>query len=342
MAMNIPLLAWFRVQSRRTQLLLTVILMIVLGIIDFVTGPELSFSIFYLLPISLAAWYMGRPVGIAFSLISAILWLSADLLGGHTYAHASIPFWNALVRLAFFLIVTYALAALRKSRAQQEELTAFVVHDLRSPLGNIMTGLGTLRDFSDAGADPTQRSLLDICLSSSERMLTLINSLLDLARLESGNMPVESEAMDVHNVADTALKQVSLWAKQKQVELITDVTIDSAWGDSVLTARVLVNLLTNAIRYSPEHTCVSLSAAPGQDGQAVFRVSDQGQGIPKEWADKVFDKFAQVESRKFGVGSGLGLTFCRSAIEAQGGRIWLESDVGKGTTVIFTLPIYHG
>jgi signal transduction histidine kinase len=338
---NLPVLAWFRTQSRRTQLLLGVSLMILLGIIDFVTGPELSFSIFYVLPISLAAWYINRRAGIAFSLTSAVLWLSADLLGGHTYTHASIPFWNALVRLAFFLIVTYALSALRESRAQQEELTAFVVHDLRSPLGNIMTGLGTLRDFSDAGADPMQRPVLDICLSSSERMLTLINSLLDLARLESGNMPVQSDTINVKELADVAMRQVNLWAKQKEVELAADVTIDRVWGDSALTARVLVNLLTNAIKFSPEQSCVSLSVAPNQNSQALFRVTDQGKGIPKEWAKKVFDKFAQVESRKLGVGSGLGLTFCRLAIEAQGGRIWLESDVGKGTTVIFTLPISH-
>jgi signal transduction histidine kinase len=338
---NIRLLAWYKTRPRRTQLILGVGLIIVVGIIDFLTGPELSFSIFYVMPIGLAAWVISRRAGIAFSLISAVLWLLADLLGGHTYAHASIPFWNSLVRLAFFLIVTYTLSALRESRAQQEELAAFVVHDLRSPLSNVMTGLGTLRDFTDAGSDPTQQHLMDICLSSSERMLTLINSLLDLARLESGNMPVQSEAANAHELVETALKQVNLWAKQRNVELSTDVTIETVWGDSALTARVLVNLLTNAIKFSPEHACISLSVAPYQDNRAVFRIADQGKGIPKEWANKVFDKFAQVESRKLGIGSGLGLTFCRLAIEAQGGRIWLESDVGKGTTVIFTLPVSH-
>jgi signal transduction histidine kinase len=326
-------------QSRRTLIGLSLGLLVFVGVVDFLTGPEVSFSIFYVLPIGLVAWYVGRRPGVTVAFLSAVSWLTADLLAGHTYSYPSIPFWNAFVRLAFFLIVTAALSALRASREQQEELAAFVVHDLRSPLGNIMTGLETLRDLTESGSDPTQRRLIEIALSSSERMLTLINSLLDLARLESGKMPLQIDRASVPSLAESALKQVTLWAKQKQVDLSSDITIETVHADSALAVRVLVNLLTNAIKFSPDKSTVSLSVGPYGGNMAAFRVTDQGRGIPKEWANKVFDKFAQVEARKLGVGSGLGLTFCRLAVEAQGGRIWLESEVGCGTTVIFTLPV---
>jgi signal transduction histidine kinase len=287
----------------------------------------------------LATWFIGRSPGIMISVMSAVSWLLADLLAGHTYSHPSFPFWNAGVRLAFFLIVTFALAALRASQKNQEELAAFVVHDLRSPLSNVVTGLEALRDLTESGEDPTQGRLVAICLGSSDRMLTLINSLLDLTQLENGKMPVQFASINVSDPVEVALKQVGLWAEQKRIALSSDVGVETVYADSALTARVLVNLLTNAIKFSPENSAVTLSVRPARDGMVAFRIADQGKGIPKEWAKKVFDKFAQVESRKVGVGSGLGLTFCRLAVEAQHGHIWLESEIGKGTTVIFTLPV---
>jgi signal transduction histidine kinase len=108
----------------------------------------------------------------------------------------------------------------------------------------------------------------------------------------------------------------------------------------MMTTRVLVNLLSNAIKFSRPESVVTVRAAPDEANKIAFSVIDQGQGISQAWAGKVFDKFVQADARKAvgSVGSGLGLTFCRLAVEAQGGRIWLESEEGKGTTVTFTLP----
>jgi signal transduction histidine kinase len=110
----------------------------------------------------------------------------------------------------------------------------------------------------------------------------------------------------------------------------------------MLTVRVLVNLLSNAIKYSPPQAVVTVQTFPYSANRLAFSVSDQGPGIPAEWASKVFHKYVQVEAHKTkgtASGSGLGLTFCRQAIEAQGGRIWLESDVDRGAKITFTVPI---
>jgi signal transduction histidine kinase len=111
--------------------------------------------------------------------------------------------------------------------------------------------------------------------------------------------------------------------------------------DFELTMRVLVNLLSNAIKFSSPESVVTVRVTSSDTAMLTFSVIDQGRGIPKEWGDRVFDKFTQVEAdRKRGpvVGSGLGLTFCRLAVESLGGHIWLESKVEKGTTIAFTLP----
>jgi signal transduction histidine kinase len=170
-------------QSESSVKALGFVLIVLLGVIDYLTGPELSFSIFYLLPISLVAWLVGRRAGVVVSGAGATSWLIADLLARPTYSHPAIPFWNATVRLGFFLVVTYALSELKASTNRQEELGQFIVHDLRSPLANVITGLQTIQDIAGEKMDAVQRDLVERCMTSCNRMLTLINSLLDLPRL---------------------------------------------------------------------------------------------------------------------------------------------------------------
>ena len=319
------------------------VFILVLGVVDYLTGSEIAFSIFYLLPISLIAWFVGWRVGIAISVAGTTSWLVADLLAGNAYSHPAIPYWNAAVRLGFFLIVTYVLSRLRASRERQEELSQFIVHDLRSPLGVVMTGLQTLQEVAGETMDTTQEQLIQVCLVSCNRMLTLVNSLLDLARLESGHMLLHLSEVNVRELVGSSLKQVTAWADRNRVILDCDVEagVEMVYTDFELTVRILVNLLSNAIKFSTPEAVVTVRVAPSGTAMLTFSVIDQGQGIPKEWADKVFDKFTQVEAHRAGgtvVGSGLGLAFCRQAVESLGGHIWLESKVDKGTTIAFTLP----
>ena len=317
-------------------------LIAVLFVVDTLTGSELSLSIFYLIPVSVVAWLAGKREGYAISVVAALAWLAADLLGGHTYSHATIPFWNAAVRLGFFLIVAHTLAELNQSRRRQEELTHFIVHDLRSPLGIVMTGLETLDLISEGNLSAKQVEIIKICMTSSSRMLTLINSILDLARLESGQMPLQPANVEVAAVVRASIDALALWADQKNVSLSADLASDvtTVYADAAVTERVLINLLSNAIKFSPRGTEVSVRVAPHDHSLIAFSVRDQGKGIPGEWVDKVFDKFAQADVKSHGgrVGTGLGLSFSRLAIEAQGGAIWIDSKLNQGTVITFTLP----
>jgi signal transduction histidine kinase len=337
----VRLLDYLDRQSRLSLLALALALVVFVGGLDYLTGSELFFSIFYLIPICLVAWFVGRWPGILISLLSIVSWFLADLLTGHTYSQPTIPYWNVAVRLGFFLIVTAALSALRTARQRQEELSHFVVHDLRSPLSNVMTGLETLKDVAGETMDATEQGLVELCLISCNRMLTLINSLLDLARLESGGLPLHLGEIQVGDLVESSSKQVTVRAAVRRVTLTShlDAGAPTVLADQEVTTRVLVNLLSNAINFSPAGSVVTVSAAPFDARMVAFRVTDQGPGIPKEWATRVFDKFAQVEGQGVSrtVGSGLGLTFCRLAVKAQGGRIWVESGPDQGTTVAFTI-----
>jgi signal transduction histidine kinase len=330
---------------KRSLVVLGLILTALLGAADYLTGPELSFSIFYLIPVCLVAWFVNRRAGIAMSVIGAVVWLMADLSAGHFYSNPAIAYWNATVRLGFFIITSalaVAVSALRTSRERQEELVRFIAHDLRSPLGIVIGGLQALNDIGGETTDGTQKDLVETCIVSGNRMLMLVNSLLDVARLESGHMPLQLSQADVQDLMASSLKQVEWWAQEQHITILLqqEPSITSVYADPALTERVLVNLLSNAIQFSQRESIITIRIASLNASTIVFSVTDQGCGIPKEWLSRVFDKFAQVEAHKMGdrIGSGLGLTFCRLAVEAQGGRIWLKSAINKGTTVTFTLP----
>ncbi|MCS6829805.1 MAG: HAMP domain-containing histidine kinase [bacterium] len=326
-------------RSRHFWVALGLVLVAIITTIDYFTEPDLL--ILYLIPIILVDWFAGEKPGVILAIASAIAWFAADVLSTTHDTPGVVPYWNLAVRSAIFLTVTYMLSGLLATRKRHEELMHFIIHDLRSPLTNVLTGLQTLRQMRENKMNESEQEMLDMALISSNRMLTLINSLLDLPRLEHRKMPVQTQEVSVDELVNGSLAVVALWAAQNRVQLIyeADPQAGTVVADPDITSRVLVNLLSNALKYSPPDSTITIRArASSEGGTVTFSVTDQGPGIPPEWVDKVFDKYAQVEARKEGASTGLGLTFCQLAVEAQRGRIWIESELGKGTTVLFTLP----
>jgi signal transduction histidine kinase len=313
-----------------------------LWLLDYLTGYEISFSIFYLLPVVMVAWYVNQRAGLLISFSAAASWLLAELLAGSSYSHPAIPLWNTLVRLGFFLIVTYILSTLRIARQNQENLIDFVVHDLRSPLSVILTGLQTLQEYGTNVTEEQRQMLVRNGITAGSRMLTLINSLLDLSRLESGRMPIQVDDLSVRDLVRCSLEEVEPWAEHRQLRLVAefDTAVEAVQADPNLTLRVLVNLLGNAIKFSPHGTTITVRVASARADALAFSVIDQGPGIPAEWQRRIFEKFVHVEAHDTGiaVGSGLGLNFCQQAVKAQGGQIHLQDHSDRGTTITFTLP----
>jgi len=224
----------------------------------------------------------------------------------------------------------------------REELVHMVVHDLRSPVGTLRNSLILLQDALEGRlpqGDPNQ--LLEIAHRATGRMASMISTLLDIHRLESGATFLAKQPTDVRAFIQDALEQMGFLAHRKGVRVHAPLPPYplTLWADPDLLTRVVVNLLDNAIKFTPRHGEVTVMVEEQPDG-VVVRVRDSGPGIPAVYHRRIFDKFARLRTsdQEAIPGSGLGLAFCKLAVEAHGGRIWVESQPGQGATFSFFLP----
>ncbi|MBN1889256.1 MAG: hybrid sensor histidine kinase/response regulator [Thermoflexales bacterium] len=228
----------------------------------------------------------------------------------------------------------------------REEMIRMMVHDLRNPLGAIYTALQVL-DMDAACLAPGQNQAIQIATHNAQRMLELINSILDVSQLESGQLPVNYAPVELDALLAEVMETQAPLAERKAIELESDVlsSLPPAWADAGLIRRVLQNLVGNAIKFTPDGGAVRVRARLEElEGHPaiLISVSDTGGGIPPEIRDRLFKKF--VAGKQKGRGSGLGLAFCKLVLEAHGGRIWVEDkpsppEGGNGATFTFSLPI---
>jgi len=229
---------------------------------------------------------------------------------------------------------------LRELDQLKDDLTHMVIHDLRTPLTNVITGLQTLEQLEYE--EELTRELVPMAIEGAEHLAEMINNLLDISKMESGQMQLHREHVLVEEVVDEALGRVGRLAEEEELELVTDIQSGlEVYADRDLLVRVAVNLLGNAIKFTPAGGSITVGAERRDDEVIVVGVKDTGDGIPEEELDRIFDKFHMVEraeapKRK---GTGLGLSFVKLAVEAHGGRVWVESKVGEGSAFFFALPV---
>lgn len=232
-------------------------------------------------------------------------------------------------------------ARLRELETLRDSLTDMVVHDLRTPLTSLLGGIQTLPALGDLNDD--QREFVALSAQSGEILLGMINDLLDVSKSADGSLRLDYAEVSAADVVARAVEQVAQIARQKAIALVAEVAseLPPLVADAEKLRRTLVNLLGNALKFTPERgtIIVAVRRDPG-DNAFRFSVTDTGEGIPKEAFERIFEKFGQVEERRAGRknSTGLGLTFCKMAVEAHGGRIWVESEMGKGSTFLFTVP----
>lgn len=221
----------------------------------------------------------------------------------------------------------------------RDDLTHMIVHDLRTPLTSLLSGLQTVPLVGDLNG--TQTEMLEIAVDGGQTLLGLINNLLDVEKMEQESVPLDRTPLTAAGLIERAVAQVRMLAQANGLMLIQNVPLDlpSFSGDEDKLRRTLVNLLGNAIKFTPAGGAIT-AAAELSEGAILFSVRDTGEGIPPEAFDRIFEKFGQVENRKAGrkMSTGLGLTFCKLAVEAHGGRIWVESEQGQGSVFFFTIP----
>lgn len=222
----------------------------------------------------------------------------------------------------------------------RQELTAMLVHDLQSPLSNIITSLQVVQLEVAPQNNASLETFLDAALRSSQKLRILIRSLLDLNRLESGQPLGNLAAVPLRKLVADAQDVIQPGADRRGVKVRThyQTSVSELHADEDMIRRVLVNLLDNALKFSPPDTTITIEVSELLiDNNLVISVSDQGPGIPESQRGTIFDKFSRLQ-RGDAPGMGIGLAFCRLAVEAHGGRIWVEDAPGGGARFNYTLP----
>lgn len=228
--------------------------------------------------------------------------------------------------------------ALRQAVAARDEMVAVVSHDLRGPVGTINSAAQLLLDVPLP--EEQWREHVRAIERSSGRLGGLIKDLLDVARIEAGVLSVFTRPHPVEGLVEEALGLARTNARQRGVSLDTPdmgAALPLVLADRPRVLQVFANLLDNAVRHSPEAGRVAVGARH-VDGEVVISIRDQGPGIPQDQLARVFDRFRQLEGGA-GSGAGLGLAIVKGVVEAHGGRVWVESEAGEGSTFFFTLPV---
>jgi signal transduction histidine kinase len=232
--------------------------------------------------------------------------------------------------------------ALRRLEQRRQELSELVVHDLRNPLGNLFSALNMLELVLPPDVLEANRELLEIARLSHLRMQDLVDSLLDIAQIEAGRPLGERKATHIPELMDevTQLNAFALNKREMTLTLNFPPDLPPVWADPDQIRRVLTNLTDNAIKYSPKGGALVVTAV-SYDGMVEVSVQDAGPGVAPEEREHIFARFAQVEAGGIRPrGFGLGLSYCKLAVEAHNGRIWVEPGPdGVGSRFVFTLPV---
>jgi signal transduction histidine kinase len=344
------------VKNKVFIVLVCTLIVIVISVVDYYTGHNYGFFVFYFLPVSLASWYLGKVWGISFALMSAIFWFVIDLVPPNQYTTTAAGYWNALIRFISFVMIAmgtfltkYVIDRENKLNkdlqerteellATNNDLRAFtysISHDLKNPVIIIMAFAEILKE-AESKLDSEGKDAIERILSESRRMNEIISDLLRLSKI--GAQELELTDVNLSEIAASSVKGLTDVYKSKKAY---SVEIDPhlyAKADAGLVRILFDNLIGNAMKFSSKSDEPQIIiGSTRQSKSTFFFVRDNGVGFNQEKADKVFDPFVRLHSPKEFPGTGIGLAIVRKIIEQHHGKIWVTSEEGKGTTVCFTL-----
>ncbi len=232
---------------------------------------------------------------------------------------------------------------LQEMEKMRDDLTNMIVHDLRTPLSSLMAGLQTIELLGPLSSEQTE--CCQIALRGGFSLLGMINDLLDISKLEDGAPNLDVESLQVADLVAKSCEQVQSAAAHRGIALKRELPSDlpALDGDASKLQRTLVNLLGNAIKFSAHGQSIVVGACAQGEDELLLWVRDEGEGIPGDAFERIFEKFGQVENRKAGraMSTGLGLALCKMVVEAHRGRIWVESELGQGSTFWVALPLVN-
>lgn len=257
-------------------------------------------------------------------------------------------------RVTGWVLVLRDVSEEKQTEIAREELTSLIVHDLRTPMTSVLGSLKLIEDlYVPSDENGILKETVDISLRASKKMVVLVDSLLDIFKTETSKMEIRPQAQPLPTLVTNIITEFATLAAMSEVRLINQVPDNLPFvlveGEKI--ERVLTNLVDNALKFTPAQGDVTVKATPiadrvglpgipGHEPCVLVEISDSGPGIPPEYQDRIFDRYVQVRGREGRRrGTGLGLAFCKLAIEAHGGQIWVETRPEGGSVFRFTLPL---
>ncbi len=221
----------------------------------------------------------------------------------------------------------------------RDDLSAMIYHDLRSPLANVISSLDIML-ASQTDLNSSEAGLIQIAYRSAERMQRLISALLDISRLEAGQSILKPKITEARTLLQEAFDIVkpNIETKQQKIAMVLPTEPIFLYIDVDMIRRVIINLTENANKFTPNGGAIQMGCLQHSENVELW-VRDSGPGIPTESAKTIFEKYVRIQSENSPKGLGLGLAFCRLAVEAHGGKIWVESTRGHGSRFVMTLPL---
>lgn len=252
-----------------------------------------------------------------------------------------VPVKNAKGRVVNVFGVSRDISEIKKLEEIKDSLVHMIVHDLRNPLSIAFHGIEFLQDDIKDKLSSDGKKALSISLERLDEIKNMISNILDINKMEEGKFILNYEATDIAILINEIVNEMKILSERKKIKVEMPVDLSMLNCDRLIIKRVISNLAVNALKFTPEGDKIEISAIEDNTGKyLVISVKDYGEGIPVEYREKVFDKFIQAhdkEARAIG-GKGLGLAFCKMAVEAHGGRIWVDSEIGRGSVFSFSIP----
>ncbi|MCG2726641.1 MAG: HAMP domain-containing histidine kinase [Elusimicrobia bacterium] len=336
--------------NRNFPIISAIALLPIIAYLDFITGRKVSFSLFYLIPIVIITWNTDYLWGLIFSIVSAVLWFIIDKISGSFYSHYTVPYWNALVRFSFFIIISLSLSKIKEllekerriSKLNSDMLSA-VSHEFNNLLVGINLTAVLLEEDEGGNIKEDRLKLYKMHRQNYSAMREQIKIFLNKAKLESGKIKLDIQRVEIRTIINETVNLLLPMTFEKNINIIRDFpeTILAVQCDSDLINLAISNLISNAIKYSPKNETIVISIRKVNENFVEISVNDHGIGIDPHDFEKIFTGFYRTdEGIKEATGFGIGLKLTKDIITLHNSKLNMESKKGKGSRFYFTLPIY--
>lgn len=349
-------------ENRLWLLILGSIIMVLVAIVDFVTGPDLYPTIFYLIPVAFFALSLGGNYAMIASAVCALLWFLSDIFTVFRYSHPVVPYWNAFLNMLVFLGVSWIVIRLQAQLRREEETAkalrkineevvklakvksdfcTMVSHDLRTPMTVIRESIELVQSGFMGPLNDNQKKYLEVTRRNADKLLLMVSDVLDYTKLERGKRTLEFKKRNLNRLAEESVQFHRPLAEKKGLELSANLDnhLPEVECDEMSISQILSNLIGNAIKFTQVGKVTVVSRLFG--AQAEISVADTGCGIASEDMHRLFEPFERIgwKTGKRTEGTGLGLAITKRLVEIHRGKIWAESAEGKGTTFYFRIPL---